>query len=288
MAPSNRFDSVQGGGSTNRPTPAPSRQMTPTPMYDWRTPIQKRANIDPVQRREGGVVWKGTVQNPNRVPWKPGAQDIFERVSDAKLGFSSLPQDQYNKLTDTMDKLYGVGRWQPIWIRGFWEQAVDHAEYRLRSEGVRMDPVNAFDELLSRAAERGELSRSGGGGRGGGGGPSTFVDNQSIVDLTNPSGARAFLEGAIEDFLGRRPKDDEYRNFMSALTRAEKAAPSVQSTTRRVSGSGAVQTSQTTGERGGGVVPQQLSREFARAQEGAAETAASTRGIAAFLELMGS
>jgi hypothetical protein len=288
VAPSNRFDSARGGGSTPTPTARPNTGMYPTPMYDWRTPLEKRANIDPVQRREGGVVWVGTVQNPNRSPWRPGPQDVFEPIRDAKLGFSSLPQEQFNKLVDTMDKWYGKGRWQPSWIRGFYDQAIDHAEYRLRSEGLRMDPLAAFDDLLGRAAERGLLSGGGGGGRGGGGGPTRFVDEQSIVDLTSASGARAFLEGAMQDYLGRRPMDDEYRNFMSALNQAQKESPSTSRTVRNVSAGGATQTSRTTGERGGGVVPEQLAREFAGAQEGAAETAVSTRGIAAFLELLGS
>jgi len=256
-----------------------------TPMFDYRTPLQQRANLPAVRRPEGGVVWVGTFGTPTTggtgIP-----RDVFEEKSDAKLRFSSLPNDEYNRLMQSMDRWYGPGRWQQSWIRGFWGQAVDHAEYRLRSEGVRISPSDAFDELLARAAERGELR--GTGGSGGRRGPTTFVDRQEIVDLTSPSGARAFLETAMEDFLGRRPEKDEYNRFMNALSKQERQAPQIAETRRTVSDSGSTQTSSTTGTRSGGFTPQQFAREFARAQEGAAETSVSTTGINAFLELLGS
>jgi hypothetical protein len=100
--------------------------------------------------------------------------------------------------------------------------------------------------------------------------------------------------------LGRRPSDEEYTKFLTSLNAAQKAAPQKSTGTRTVVSEGtatrtragstseSLQQSTARQQTEGGVRPEQMAREFARSREGAAETALSTRGINAFLDLLGS
>jgi hypothetical protein len=270
--------------------PAPQPSYRPPAIATHRTPLQQRGNLTPQERPpDGSLVYWGTTGPDPRVPLylrNPGGPK-YENARDAKLRYAFLTNSEYNRLAKTMDKHYGPGRWKDDWVRNFWGRSVDVAEYALRSQGMLMTPFDAFDNLLSQTGGRYGSGGGGGGGRGGGGGTRTSIDRQEFVDLTNPMGARAFLEGAMQDYLGRRPDSAEYKNFLTALNSAERASPQVTTSRGTTSVSGSTQVSSSSAERSGGVVPQQFAREFARAQEGAAETSVSTTGINAFLELLG-
>jgi len=301
-------EAERGGPVTG--TRAPIGPAVPVTLYDFRTPREKRNALGPIRRPEGGVVYVETVREPIPYASAGGPADRVMRVDDAIARFATLPEPEFNKLVDSMDRWYGKGRWQSDWIPKFYSRAVRLAEYELRSTGSRTTVADAFDTLLGQLSERGLLrGQSGRGGRGGGssfGGTtterstSTFIDDQESIDLTNPSTARMFLEDAIQDYLGRRPSDEEYTKFLNSLNAAQKAAPQRTTGTRTVVSEGtatrtragstseSMQQSTARQQTEGGVRPEQMAREFARSQEGAAETAVSTRGVNAFLDLLGS
>lgn len=308
MAPSrNSSPTSPREAERNRPvtgTQIPRGPSVPVTLYDARTPREKRNALPPIRRPEGGVVYMETVREP--IPYANAARpsDRVMTVNDAVARFGSLPDWEFNKLVDSMDKWYGKGRWQADWIPKFYSRAVRLAEYDLRSTGSRTTVSDAFDTLLDQLSSRG-LLRGQGGGSGSGGTSSersisTLIDDQEVVDLTNPSTARMFLEDAMQNYLGRMPSGEEYETFLTSLNASQRAAPerttgqrtvvSEGTATRTAGGTVSQSTQTTTGrqQREGGVQPQQLAQEFARSQEGAAETAVSTRGINAFLELLGS
>jgi hypothetical protein len=266
------------------------RRIGPIQTMGRQTPLERRGAV-PAQLRppEPGLVYWGTREIPTNMPNRASTgrgvvqQDRFEPVSDSKNRYALLSNAEWNKLSSTMDGVYGAGKWEKSWVRGLWEESVQIAEYALRSEGLRMTPFDAFDILLSR--EGGRDGRSGGGG-GGGGGPNVFEETQRAVDLSNPTEARGFLENSMFSFLGRAPTGNEYKTFLSALNAAQEAEPNV-TTSRSVRNvGGATMRTSSDVRRTGGVDRQQFATEFARAQEGAAETAVSTVAVNAFLDLL--
>jgi len=267
------------------------KRIGPVQTMGWQTPLERRGAVPaPLRPTAPGTVYWGTREVPTNMPNRASTgrgvaqEDRFEKTQDAKDRYALLSNAEWNKLSSTMDKYYGAGRWEKGWVRGFWEESVNIADYALRSEGLRMTPFDAFDILLSRSGGR-EGGSSGGGG-GGGGGPSIFEETQRTVDLSSPTEARGFLENSMYGFLGRRPTGNEYKTFLSALNAAQEAQPDV-TTSRSVRNvGGATMRTSSDVRRTGGVDRQQFATEFARAQEGAAETAVSTTAVNAFMDLL--
>lgn len=118
-------------------------------------------------------------------------------------------------------------------------------------------------------------------------GPVTTVARSRDIDLSNPTEARAFLDSSLGQYLGRRPTEEEYRNFTRALNIQERGAPTITESTTTVTPQGkAMRTQVSQSERRGGFTPQQFATEFARSQEGAAETAVGGPLLNAFLGLL--
>jgi hypothetical protein len=264
-------------------------------MANGRTPTEQRFNI-PSRRYEDGTplrmpeepaVWMG-----QRAEYVGGAQgvrqqDVFERLSDARYSYGMFTPEQSKKFFGTMDKYFGKGRWNESYAEKMWARSLNLAAYANR-QGVRITPFDALDNLLQQSKQY--TGSAGGGVRGGGRpmGPTTFVSEDTVVQLSNPSQARAFLDSALETYLGRRPQDDEYRTFLQAVNAAEEASPVVTRSRRRVTPGGEVQEDESFTRRRGGVDQGQIATEFARSREGYAETSVATTGISAFLELLGS
>jgi len=230
-------------------------------VFGARTPIEVRAGLPAVDRRQGGVVWWGTYKTA-----EGRFIDRYEPNEDSKFRFSNLTDSEWNRLANSMDRYYGPNRWKADWIKNYWERSIDHADYRIRGEGLRMTPFDAFDELLERDAARGLLP---GGGRSGSGRGGPAITE--TVNLTDPGTAKVILQQSMAQYLGRSPSQKELNNFMSALRGAEEAAPR----TADVSGS-----RQTTS---GGVNAQAFGEEYAMSQEGSAEYLAATDYLDAFM-----
>ena len=262
--------------------PAPNPVLTPEQRMDYdevrrrlnrtsrqvfsaRTPMEVRAGLPPVDRRAGGVVWWGTYRTA-----EGRYMDRYENNSDAKFRFSSLTDSEWQRLSNSMDRYYGPNRWEPDWIKNYWERSIDHADYAIRSQGLRMTPFDAFDHMLDQEARRGLLIGGGGAGGGGGGGPQIT----ETVNLTDPGTAKVVLEQSMAQYLGRTPSQKEFDNFLKALRGAEEAAP------RKADVSGSRQTTS------GGVNAQAFAQEYAASQEGSAEYLAATEYMDAFMSAL--
>lgn len=163
-----------------------------------------------------------------------------------------------------------------------WQDTVKFVSAYTKATGELITPWQYLEGLAGQA----EAARA---ARGGGGrymGPVTTQTRERQVNLTNPTEARAFLDSALGEFLGRRPELDEYNNFLKALNIQERGAPRIRESTQTVTPRGdALREVESDETVSGGFLPQQFAREFARGQEGAAETAA-TGLLASFLELL--
>jgi hypothetical protein len=157
-------------------------------------------------------------------------------------------------------------------LSSVWSAFVDLSYQIQKSTGELVTPLEAYDWWANKTGRTAQERATAGGG---GGGVSTSVQ----VNLTDPSSARGLVENALSQYLGRRPDADEYRAFSTALRRAEMRNPT-RSTSVRGGG-----TTQTVTQ--GGLDRQQFTREFARAQEGTAETAAATTLLDSFLQVIG-
>ena len=112
-------------------------------------------------------------------------------------------------------------------------------------------------------------SGGGGGGYGGGGG-----GGGGSVSLTNPTSARGLLMQTMQGVLGRNPTEQEYNQFIKALTQAEMGAPR----TVDFEGDLAVQS--------GGVDPGMVAMEYIEGLE-EFESAAGQRTLDAFMQVLG-
>lgn len=109
----------------------------------------------------------------------------------------------------------------------------------------------------------------GGGGYGGGGG-----GGGGSVSLTNPTTARGLLMQTMQGVLGRNPSEQEYKQFIKALTQAEMGAPR----TVDFEGDLAVQS--------GGVDPGMVAMEYVEGLE-EFDSAAGQRTLDAFMQVLG-
>lgn len=218
-------------------------------------------------------------------PFKPsGASTAMRPIEFAVNEFWNFDPDQKARWAQISQGITGY-RSPPSMERQFalWR---DMNTYAGMASSARGSLVSAFD-IGAEAAESAAAQRQG--GSGGGGrytGPVTIRDKSETVDLSNPSQARAFLDSALGEYLGRAPSTKEYRMFTKALNAAQEAAPEIiesVSTTTPVSMAEQRRESET--KRRGGIEPGQFATEYARSQEGVAETQAGTTLLNAFLEM---
>lgn len=209
----------------------------------------------------------------------------FWALMAANYHSSSTPEAQYAKFAEiAMQQGEASGVWaNPTGI------AMRHARdmnYDMRNVYV---PDARMSMAMRRGAEQFELGAydadfqgfsgtvdtsssggypsGGGGGYGGGGGGGS-------VSLTNPTSARGLLMQTMQGVLGRNPSDQEYRQFIKALSQAEMGAPR----TVDFEGDLAVQS--------GGVDPGMVAMEYVEGLE-EFDSAAGQRTLDAFMQVLG-
>lgn len=164
-----------------------------------------------------------------------------------------------------------------------WRTVVGYAGETYAANPNR--PMSVMEIMRQQAINAQDDPRRGGGGAYMG--PVTTVSRSRDVDLTNPTEARAFLDNALGQYLGRRPSEEEYKNFQKALNIQERGAPVVVESTTTVTPQGqAMRTQESESKRRGGFTPAQFASEFARSQEGAAEQQVAGPLVNAFLGLL--
>ena len=168
-------------------------------------------------------------------------------------------------------KGWGEGSMVPMEsLNSVWSEFVDLSYQIQQQTGEMVTPLEAYDWWAAKTGQRPQEQPRGGGGGGGG------VSVTEQINFTDPSSARNFLEGAMAEYLGRRPDEDEFNAFAAALRRAERKNPT---RTTAVSGGGRSRVVTK-----GGLDRAQFTQEFARSQEGVAETAAATTLLDTFLQ----
>ena len=205
----------------------------------------------------------------------------FVDVSKASQAWAALSPTAQQKIYNDALSVYDRETVPTLNMPSFYADTVNYAYQVQQSTGLKVTPLDYWDYYRQSGGPG--IGGKGAGGKGGSGGPKTTTSTSETVNLTDPDTARGLIESAIGSELGRRPTEQEYANFMNVLTARAEASPSVSKTTT-TSGTGF---STSKGKTQGGFNAQQIAKEYAGAQEGAAETAAATTGFDAFISLIG-
>lgn len=208
----------------------------------------------------------------------PGAPTNMFTIEQAELEYFRLDQQQRDRWENAVTNYLGYTP-APNYQQSLWRDAVQFSANYQKATGEGLTPWQYMEGLEGRGST----------GRGGGAytGPVTTVQKSKDINLTNPTQARAFLDNALGEVLGRLPNEEEYENFRKALNAQERMAPVITESESTVTPQGKARREvEAESTRRGGVTPGQFATEFARSQEGAAETAAAGPLLNAFMNLL--
>lgn len=173
-------------------------------------------------------------------------------VSVAQQFWYQMDDFMFNEWTDEVQRglTYDVGR-NPSVLQQEWDKYTQAAGSYNKATGQSVSPIEFLRMQNDRLERIGKLPQQGGSGSG----------SSSVVNLTNPSDARALVDNALSSYLGRAATTEEAEQFLGVLNAQERANP----------------INTTKSSRSGGVNTQQVAKDFARSQEGAAEFMADTQ-----------
>lgn len=279
MAP----DPTTGGRPVNNTT-APKPKVTYPRPTGLRSPFAQKYGVG--LSTKPGEVYVGTEMGK-------GAKNVPVDTFSIPGAFASLSPAAQQKLYKDAQAVYGHDKVPALNMDSFLTLTASNAYGVQQSTGLKVGVLNYWDYYkqsggpgLNAYAKSGSGSGSGGAG-GGYSGPVTSKSKQTSVNLTDPTSARGLVDAAMTQYLGRRPTQKEYANFLQQLNSMEEKNPSVTTqtsvTTPGVGSSSTVAKSKTTG----GSNAQQYAVEYARGQEGAAEYTAATTVADAFISLLG-
>lgn len=137
---------------------------------------------------------------------------------------------------------------------------------------------------LNRLAGDPNAPGAGGGSGGGGGFGGTSAFSQTNINLSSESDAKALVNAALNQYLGRDAKPGELQKFWGALNAAQKSNPSSQSGVSTTTGKQGASATTTTSTSQSGLNAQQFAEDWARAQPGAGEHVAATRLLDGFMK----
>jgi hypothetical protein len=224
---------------------------------------------------------------------RPASSDLRRRApkppTPAEMGMMSVQQAQmeFDRFDPMQAKEWGELTRQYVGYknvpslerqRSMWNQMIGLAGAASSAWGRNVSPW----EMLRSGVERSPARQQ---GQGRYTGPVTVTDTSRVVNLSNPSEARSFLDGALANYLGRAPSPKEYQTFTKALNAAQEAEPEITRSVTTTTPGRATQTRTSDVRREGGIVPGQYATEWAKSQEGVAETQAGTTLLNAFLEM---
>lgn len=192
--------------------------------------------------------------------------------ADVLTNWALLPRDLANQVINVAYAYYGRPV-DPSWVRGWWEDSVKMSQEAYQLQGQMISPLEVYDDLVAQAAAAdaaASASAGGGGGYGGGGG-----GGNSTVNLTNYTAAKAILNAAMSQWMGRQASDSEIDQFLAQLNAQEMRNPST------VEDIGGIMV------QAGGFEPQQFAEDFVKSLDGSAEFQAATTYLDAFIAALG-
>ena len=226
------------------------------PNYD----AYSRMPIRPGSQPWYGAYGAGQIPSQANATWQGiPAGNFSNTVGDLQANFWKDPATQ-SLVMRAVSNYYGYEVKNLSYGAGFIKDA---AQIASASGDSAWDIIRGFS---SGAYGSGSSGGGGGGGYGGGGGGTT-----SRVTLTNEDQAKALLDRAMTEALGRGSTEKERADFLKSLNAAERNNPYVQS----ISGSTVTTT--------GGVDPTVQAQEYAEAQQGSAEFKAAGDLMSAFV-----
>lgn len=247
------------------------------------SPLAQRWGLGATTGAPAGSVYIGqdyTAPYTGGTPTGGYGSSAFAPLDAAAQAWASLSPTAQQKVYNDAIAVYGHEKIPSLNMPSFYADTVRSAYQVQQSTGLKVTPLEYWDYYKQSGGPG--LNAYGAGGKGGGaGGPKTSTSTS--VSLTDPDTARGLIENAIGSELGRRPTEKEYATFMKALTTYAEANPTV-TTTNSNSGKGFSTSSQ---KSSGGYNAQQFAKDYANAQEGAAETDVATTGFDAFISLIG-
>ena len=220
-----------------------------------------------------------------------GARNVPLDTFATAGAYASLSPAAQRKLWNDGQKIYGKGM-LVSYMDNFLKETAERAYAVQQSTGLKVTPLNYWDYYAqSGGPGLDAASRSGAGGGGGGGGvaaprTTTSKSRQVSTNLSDPTTARGLVDGAIQQYLGRLPTNEEYQSFLKQLNAAQEKAPSVTTQTATTTTSVGGSTTKSKARTTGGLNEQQFAAEYARGMEGAAEYTAATTVADAFISLL--
>ena len=213
--------------------------------------------------------YSGIPTSANRVPQLSTVFDYRQTLSQMR---ATTPK-QYAALLDQMRAAGYLGPRSTAMssIETAWNTVLEDAAALYQNKPGAKN-LSVWDFLYSRAVKGAEQSGGNGpGGSSGGGSSSGGPFTNTTVQLTNQFDARALVDSALNQYLGRDAKPKERAAFLAQLNGTEMANPQVDSGSTGPSGTTRV-ASGGIGAAGAGV----LAEDFAKSRDNYAETQAST------------
>ena len=261
------------------PAPPPN-----TPSSSYRRPA---SIASPVRNRWGvgrltgkpGEVYIGSLAGS-------GNKNVALSVFDSPGAFASLSPAARAKLYRDAQFAYGYDNVAINNMDSFLATTARNAYAVQQTTGLLVDPLTYWD-YFRQTGGVGAKQQSAGTTGAGGGGVSRSTSVTESIDISNPTSARALVDRALTEYLGRRATGNEYASFRQALNAAERKAPSrtKSSSVSSRGGGGASTMTRTMSE--GGIDRGRFAEEWAMSQEGAAEYAAATTVLDTFMKMLG-
>jgi hypothetical protein len=222
-----------------------------------------------------------------------GSDGMFN-VDEAKGKFWTLDETQRNRYLDSIRKVMapdskGEKRLpNETDIKRIWDNDVIGASAMTKATGEKISPFEFRSRISDLEVSKGNTMGSGGSSAYQG--PTTTIQNNSEVSLSDPSQSRSFLETAMTGYLGRRPKEGEYEQFLASLNKQQESSPTTRRTVSKSSGNslGDAKTKINSSSTGStGLDEQQFAKEYAKSRSDYAETTLDTNGKNLIMQALG-
>ncbi len=267
-------------GAMGHIVPAPTTPASSIGRMPW----QQAAQVSIPQDQFGSVVYLGATHAEQRTG--SGDSEFHMNANSGVKQFSTIDNvnnvylqfkpDEQQRFVDFLDAYYGKGKWDQTKAAPFWKNAVMLAATAYM-RGDEVTPWDAMKSFVDGAIKDGSAPSVSSGMHVG------YRDVQTT--LTNRTQAKALVDNALSNYLGRSATEEETQQFLAALNSQEKSSPQVTEGSRSYNAKGASTGTSATTQ--GGIDPAEFAKEWAMSREGSAEHAAATTYLDAFMQTLG-